>query len=181
LFGSALRGKGLADAEGVLSGAAPIRRHAAAPSLGLDIEVVEIGESAGREEVVAHIADGALDTALLVAARHRHRTRVITIMSGERDQGGMKADGIALSLQHRALEIVVEQHTRTSIPGREGGDVTAQEALHAGIEEEAQENLAGVAQHYDKGHQGTACAADDEMTKMPPIDLRLLAGQAAQT
>src|SRR5579864_6112368 len=158
-----------------------IRRHAAAPSLGLNIEVVEIGESAGREEVVAHIADGALDAALLVAARHRHRTRLITIMSGECDQSGMKADGIAVALQHCALEIVVEQDTRTSVPGREGADVTAQEALHTGIEEEAQENLARVAQHHDKGHQGTACASDHEMTKMPPIDLRLLAGQAAQT
>ena len=39
----------------------------------------------------------------------------------------------------------------------------------------------GLAQHHDKGHQGTACAADHEMTKMPPVDLRLLAGQAAQT
>ena len=60
-----LRGKGLADAECVLSGAAPIRRQAAAPSLGLDIEVVEVGENAGRKEIVAHIADGALDAALL--------------------------------------------------------------------------------------------------------------------
>src|ERR1700694_4399953 len=98
-----------------------------------------------------------------------------------RSAGGMKAHGVALALQHRALEIVVEQDTRTSVPGREGGDVTAQEALHAGIEEEAQENLARVAQHHDEGHQGTACAAAQEMTKMPPVDLRLLAGQAAQT
>ena len=93
----------------------------------------------------------------------------------------MKADGIALALQHCALEIVVEQDTRTSVPGREGANVTAQEVLHAGVEEEAQKNLARVAQHHDEGHQGTACAADHEMTKMPPVDLRLLAGQAAQT
>src|SRR6202521_3432641 len=144
------------------------------------MEVVEIGELSGRKEVVAHITDGALDAALLVPACHRHRTRVITIMCGERDQGGMKADGIALALQHCALEIVVEQNTRTSVPGREGADVTAQEALHdAGIEEEAQKNLARVAQHHDEGHQGTARAADHEMTKMPPVDLPLLAGQAA--
>jgi hypothetical protein len=57
--------------------------------------------------------------------------------------------------------------------------VTAQEVLHAGIEEEAQKNLARVAQHHDEGHQGTARAADHEMTKMPPVDLPLLAGQAA--
>ena len=71
-----LLGEGLADADGVLSGAAAIRRDAAAPVLGLGIEVVEIVDGAGREEVVAHIADGALDAALLVAARHRHRTRL---------------------------------------------------------------------------------------------------------
>ncbi len=79
----------------------------------------------------------------------------------------MKADGIALALQHCAFEIVVQQNTRTSVPGREGADVTAQETLHACIEEEAQENLARIAQHHDEGHQGTACAADHEMTKMP--------------
>jgi hypothetical protein len=91
-----------------LSWAAAIRRRATAPSLGLDIEVVETGELSGRKEIIAHIADGALDAALLIAASHRHRTRVVTIMSGERDQGGMKADGIAVALQHGALEIVIE-------------------------------------------------------------------------
>ena len=93
----------------------------------------------------------------------------------------MKANGVALALQHCALEIVVEQDTRTSVPGREGADVTTQEVLHAGIEEEAQKNLARVAQHHDEGHQGTARAAYHEVTKMPPVDLPLLAGQAAQT
>jgi hypothetical protein len=77
-----LRGEGLADAEGVLSGAAPIRRQAAAPSLGLDIEVVEVGELSRREEVIAHIADGALDASLFVAARHRHWTPANAIRVG---------------------------------------------------------------------------------------------------
>ena len=88
------------------------RRSAVGPwhqAAAWTFEVVEIGKLSGREEIVAHIADGALDAALLVAARHRHRTRVITIMCGERDQGGMKANGVALALQHCALEIVVEQ------------------------------------------------------------------------
>ena len=59
--------------------------------------------------------------------------------------------------------------------------MAAQEALHARIEEEAQEDLARVAQHHDEGHQRTARAADREMTEVPPVDLRLLAGQGAQT
>src|SRR5438105_692719 len=86
-----------------------------------------------------------------------------------------------LALQHCALEIVVEQDPRTSVPGREGADVTAQEVLHLGVEEEAQKNLARIAQHHDEGQQGPARTADHEMAKMPPVDLSLLAGQAAQT
>src|SRR5580693_5469232 len=40
--------------------------------------------------------------------------------------GTMRATDFEV-LRHRALEIVVEQDTRTSVPGPEGGDVTAQE------------------------------------------------------
>ena len=85
-----------------------------------------------------------------------------------------------LPLQHRALEIVVEQDPRHAVPRRERCDVAAQEALHAGIEEEAQEDPARIAQHHDERHQRAAGAADAEMAEMPPVDLRLLAGQAAQ-
>ena len=92
----------------------------------------------------------------------------------------MEADRIATPLQHGALEIVVEQDPRHPVPGRERADMAAQEALHAGVEEEAQKDLARVAQHHDERHQRTAGAADLQVAEMRPIDLRLLAGQAAQ-
>jgi hypothetical protein len=57
----------------------------------------------------------------------------------------------------------------------------AQEVLHAGIEEEAQKDLARIAQHNDEGHQWPARAADHEMTEVCPVDLGLLAWQSAQT
>ena len=59
--------------------------------------------------------------------------------------------------------------------------MAAQEVLHPGVEEEAQEDLARVAQHHDERHQRTPRAADLEMAEMSPVDLCLLAGQAAQT
>jgi hypothetical protein len=37
--------------------------------------------------------------------------------------------------------------------------MAAQEVLHAGIEEEAQEDVARITQHHDEGHQGTLCTA----------------------
>jgi hypothetical protein len=60
------------------------------------------------------------------------------------------------------------------MPCFEGPDMAAQEVLHSGIEEEAQEDVARIAQHHDKGHQRTAGAADHEMTEVRPVDLGLL-------
>ena len=159
---------------------APVGGQAAAPVVGLGIEVVEIGEAAGGEERRAHVADGALDAALLVAARHRDRTRFVAIVPGKVQQRGMEADRVAAPFQHRALEIVVEQNARHAAPGGEGADMAAQEVLHPGVEEEAQEDLPRVAQHHDERHQRTAGAADLQMAEVPPVDLRLFAGQAAQ-
>jgi hypothetical protein len=56
-----------------------------------------------------------------------------------------------------------------------------QEILHAGIEEEAQEDLARVAQRHDERHQQAACPADLQMSEMFPVDLCWFTGQAAQT
>ena len=89
----------------------------------------------------------------------------------------MEADCVALPFQHRALQIVVEQDTRNTIPRGKGGDVATQEVLHPGVREEAQEDLARVAEHHDERHQWTPRAADLEMAEMSPIDLPLLAGQ----
>jgi hypothetical protein len=58
--------------------------------------------------------------------------------------------------------------------------MSAQEALQARIEEEAQKDPARVAQHHDEGHQWPAGATDGEMTEVAPVHLALLPGQAAQ-
>ena len=175
-----LCGEGLADADGLLPRAAPVRRNAAAPVLGLDIERLQIAGVAAGEEVVAHVADGAFDAALLVASRDGNRPGFEAVVTGEADQGGMETDGVASPLQNSALQIVVEQNPRYAVPCREGLGMTAQEVLHARIEKEAQKNLARVAQDHDESHQRTARAADGEMAEMPPINLGLLARQGAQ-
>jgi len=93
----------------------------------------------------------------------------------------MEADRVATPFQDRTFQIVVEQDTWNTLPCLECGDVSAQEILHAGVEEEAQEDLTRVAQHHDEHHQRAACPADFEMSEMSPVDLCLFAGQAAQT
>jgi hypothetical protein len=109
------------------------------------------------------------------------RARVITVVSGEAEQCRMEADGIAAPFQDRTFEIVIEQDTRHALPCFEGGDVATQEVLHPGIQEEAQEDLARVAQHHDERHQRAARPADLEVPTMSPVDWGLFTGQRAQT
>jgi hypothetical protein len=99
---------------------------------------------------------------------------------GERQQGRVEADGLPLALQHGALQVVVEQHPRHAAKGLEGPGMAAQEVLHAGVEEEAQEYLPRIGQHHDEGHQRAAGAAYLEMPEVAPVDLGLFAGQGAQ-
>jgi hypothetical protein len=80
-------------------------------------------------------------------------------MSGQLEQGGMETDGVAVALHNNAFEIVVEDDPRDPGPCPKGLDMAAQEVLHAGIEEEAQEDVARITQHHDEGHQGTLCTA----------------------
>src|SRR5215467_8084947 len=73
-------GEGFANRDLLFFGTRPIGRDAVTPVLGLAIEIIEIAELARGEEAVAHITDGTLDAALLVAACHCDRTRREVIM-----------------------------------------------------------------------------------------------------
>lgn len=48
------------------------------------------------------------------------------------------------------------------------------------IDEEAQKDPPGVAQHHHERHQRALGAADHDLAKVAPIDLSLLAGQGPQ-
>lgn len=109
-------GEGLADAQVWIFRTAPIGGRTLTPGLGFCVELVEIGEALRRKEVVADIADGALDPALLVAAGDGHRSWLVTIMPGEVEQGGVEADGVAAAFEHRALQIVVQSDPGHALP-----------------------------------------------------------------
>ncbi len=93
----------------------------------------------------------------------------------------METDRVAAPFQHHAFEIVVQYDTGNTVPCGKRGDVAAQEVLHPGVREEAQEDLARMAQHHDERHQWAACAADLKMAEMSPVDLRLFAGETTQS
>src|SRR5208282_5119406 len=111
----------------------------------------------------------ALDAALLVAAGDRDGARLVAIVSGEAQQGGMEADRRAMPLKHGALQIVLEEDTRNPLPRGEGADMAAQEALHSGVREEAQKDLARVAQHHPERHQRPPRPADLKVAEVSPL------------
>ena len=85
--------------------------------------------------MIADVADGPFHPALLVAAGHRHRPGFEPVVTGQGQQGGMKADRLALTLQHGALQVIVEQDSGDPAKGLEGRDMAAQEVLHASVQE----------------------------------------------
>ena len=93
----------------------PRGRLLQAPGERLGVQVGEIGEAPGGKEAVANEADRPLDPALLVAAGHRHRSRLEAIPGGQLQQRRMEADGIGAPLEHGAAKIIVEQIRGTAL------------------------------------------------------------------
>src|SRR6516165_4758871 len=91
----------------------------------------------------------------------------------------MKADGVTLTLEHDAFEIVVKQCPGKSAPRLKSLDMAAQEVLEQGIEKEAQEDRPRVAQYHDEAHQGPLGTADRVSAEVRPIDLTLFPDQCA--
>src|SRR5277367_2674321 len=85
-------GEHRADAASKILRTAPISGEAVAPSLGLSIEIIEIGERASGEERITCVTYGSFHAAFFVAASDRHRARFITIISGKAEQCRMEAD-----------------------------------------------------------------------------------------
>src|SRR5260370_35828457 len=141
----------------------------------MSIEVIEISKFAGRKEAGANVSNCTFDPTFFIYPGDGYRTRLKSIASSKLEQGGMKADDVTLALQHGAFEIIEEDDLGDPGPCLEGLDMAAQEVRHAGIEEEAQEDVARIAQHHDEGHQRTGCAADHEVTEVGPAALGLLA------
>jgi hypothetical protein len=90
-------------------------------------------------------------------------------MAGQGQQGRVETDDRALALKDRTLQIVVERDPGHATPGREGGDMAAQEILHVGAEIEAQEDLPRPGQDGDEAHQRPTGLADFKVAEVPPV------------
>ncbi|SOZ40668.1 hypothetical protein CBM2606_P360004 [Cupriavidus taiwanensis] len=161
--------------------AGAIGRKSRTPMGGLSVELIEVGHGASGEEVLAHVADGALHAPFLVATGDGNRPGLVAVMRREREQRRMETDRISLAFQNGALQVVVEQDPGQAGPSLEGAGMAGQEAIHARIEEESQIDLPRPRQHHHEGHQRPARAADLQMAEVSPVNLPLFPLQGAQT
>src|SRR5271170_6796669 len=107
------------------------------PQQRLSIAFGQGSERTARPERIAHIADGAFHTSLLITRAHRAGPRRKVIMTAQLNQPRMKHDVISTPFQHGTLEVVVENHTRLAGPGLKGVHMATQEVLRCLVEEES--------------------------------------------
>jgi hypothetical protein len=79
------------------------------PGRGLGIEVSEIAPGASGKEGVADGANGALHAPLLIAPRHGDGPRLEAVVRRQGQQRRMEPDRLALALDDRAFQIIVEE------------------------------------------------------------------------
>src|SRR5690606_15852065 len=108
--------------------------------------------------------------------KRRARTRLEVVVPCELEDAIVKPHVLAGSLEHDALEVVVEDDTRHAAEVLERLGVSAQEALHRLIEREPREHRAAEREHHHEARETTLRALDLDESEVAPVDLRLLAG-----
>ncbi|MER8970635.1 hypothetical protein NKI25_34455 [Mesorhizobium sp. M0808] len=101
-------------------------------------------------------------------------------MGGKGDQGRIEGDCVAATLEHCALQIIVEHDLWNPAPSFEGFEVTGQKRFHPCIQKETQEDPARVAQDDDEGHEWAPRPANLQMSEVAPVRLGLFARKCPQ-
>ena len=153
-------------------------RYGAEPMGELGVQVVEIAERAGKEEVLADVAERPLHFGLSLGAVGAASLGVEPIMAGKVDQRAVVDDvGPVVLTDHRGLHPVVEDLARHPAQGGEGGHVTAQHGLQILVSDKARPDQPAVAEHQreqpnDAHHAGLI---SEDHLELGEVDLRLLA------
>ncbi len=164
-----------------VGGDGPATLHPVDPRVELGVEVVDGVERACGKEGFAKIAYAPLHAPLFVATRHGAGLRREVVVTGEVEDPGVESNEVPLTLEHRALQVVVEDGARDTAEGVEGGEVTPEEALGGLVEIEAGEERTTPRQHHQKAREGSSGATDHDPTEGRPVHLGLLARQDGQT
>src|SRR3954469_23182669 len=149
----------------------------------LAIEVVEMAEGAGEEEVLPDIAEGALDFALRFRPIGPTRTRLEAVVPGQVEQGSV-VDHQALGILARdgRLHAVIEDLAGSPADRSERRRMAAQDGLQVLVQDEAGPDQARVAQYQgEQPHNAFDPWLVGELNlEAGQVDLGLLAGRGLE-
>ena len=157
--------------------------HLGQPLPELGVEVVEIAEAAGEEEVLAHVAERPLDFALALGPVRAARPGLEAVVPGARDQHGVVDDSAGLVLaEHGGAHAVVEDLARHAAHRLERRGVAAQHGLEVLVGDEARPEQPRVAQHQrEQPHHPAHARFGGELgAEVREIHLRLLPGRGLE-
>lgn len=134
----------------------------------------------GAPEVDADVADRALHPPLLGAAVGGDRPGLEAVVGGAVEEVVVEVDGVALALDDRALEVVVQHDPRHPLEGGERERVAPEEGAGLLVGREPKEDPTRIREDHDEGHQRAGGAVDLDGPEGGPIDLGLFAGERAE-
>ena len=129
-----LLGERLDDQFFALARHAALVHDAVDPGIELAIEIGERAVGAGCEEGFSDVANTTLGPTLFITTRNGDGLGCEVIVPSELEDAIVKTDEIALTLQHDAFQVVVQDGPRNAAQLVESLDVAAQEALEGLIE-----------------------------------------------
>ena len=149
------------------------------PLAELHVEIVEVAEAAAEEEVLADVAERALDLALRLGPVGLARLRQVAVVAGEVEQGAVVDDVASLGIlaaEHGA-HAVVEDLLRHAAERLEGGGMAAQQRRQVLMQHEAGPHHAAVAEHQREQPDDPLGAGlvGEHGAEMREVDLRLAA------
>ena len=152
--------------------------HRVKPIAQLSIEIVEVAEGTGQEEVLAYVAERPLHLAFCLGAVRPAGLGLEAVMARQRQQRTV-IDDVALVIlaDHRRLHTIIKNLNRHPANRLEGQHVAAQQRLQVLMHDEAGEDEAGVSEHQREqpDDAGKAWFVGEGCDKAGEVDLRLIA------
>ena len=149
------------------------------PLVKLPVQIFQVLEPAGQEEVLAHVAERALHLALGLGPVGPAGPGMEPVVRGQGQQGGMVDDLTGLGLaQHRGLHAVIQQPGRDPAQLGKGRLVAGHQHVQRLAPDKTPEQVTGMAQHQGKqrDHPDAPGVVPEAHLEMGKVHLPLVTG-----
>ncbi len=150
--------------------------HLVQPLPELAVEVVQVAEAPGQEEVLAHVAERALDLALALGPVGAACPGLEAVVPGAGHQHGVVDHARLVLAADRRAHAVIQDLARHAAQCFKGGGVAAQHRLQVLVGDEPRPDQPRMPQHHGKQphHPAHAGLGRELGAEMGEVHLRLL-------